>query len=46
MFVRWLRLVTGLVLAVYIVLHLLNLAAGLVSVEAMEGYRRAITEIW
>jgi len=46
MFVRWLRLVTGLVLAVYIVLHLLNLAAGLVSVEAMEAYRRAVTEIW
>jgi adenylate cyclase len=46
MFVRWLRLVTGLVLAVYVVLHLLNLAAGLVSIDAMEGYRRVVTTLW
>jgi len=46
MFVRWLRLVTGLVLAVYIVLHLLNLAVGLLSIDAMEQFRRDVTKLW
>jgi adenylate cyclase len=45
-FVRWLRLGTGLILATYIVLHLLNLALGLLSIEAMEGFRKTVTEIW
>lgn len=46
MYVRWLRLSTGLVLATYIILHLLNLALGLLSIGAMEGFRKAVTEIW
>jgi adenylate cyclase len=46
MVVRWLRLSTGLVLAVYIVLHLVNLALGIVSFDAMEAYRVAVTKVW
>lgn len=46
MFVRWLRLATGLVVAVYVILHLLNLAAGLISIAAMERLLQAITQIW
>lgn len=46
MHVRWLRLTTGLILAVYVVLHLLNLAAGLLSIDAMESFRQRVTAIW
>ena len=46
MYVRGLRLGTGLVLATYLILHMLNLALGLLSIEAMEGFRKAVTEIW
>ncbi len=46
MFVRWLRLTTGLVVAVYVVLHLLNLAAGLISIDVMERMLNALTKIW
>lgn len=46
MFVRWLRLSTGLVLAVYVTLHLLNLAAGLLSIPVMEQLRWDITTLW
>jgi adenylate cyclase len=45
-FVRWLRLGTGLILATFLILHLLNLALGLLSIEAMERFRKAVTEIW
>ena len=46
MYVRWLRLGTGLILATYIILHMLNLALGLLSIEAMERFRKAVSEIW
>ncbi|MCG8547032.1 MAG: 2Fe-2S iron-sulfur cluster-binding protein [Alphaproteobacteria bacterium] len=46
MLVRRLRLATGLVLAVFVVLHFLNHAAGLVSLDAMEAFRKAVTKIW
>ena len=46
MFIRRLRLATGLVLVTYVVLHLLNLALGLFSIEAMEVYRKVTTKIW
>lgn len=46
MFIRGLRLGTGLVLAVYMVLHILNLSLGLLSFDAMEGFRKAVTKIW
>lgn len=46
MLVRRLRLWTGLVLAVYVVLHLSNHALGLLSVDAMEGFRRIVNRIW
>ncbi len=46
MVIRGLRLGTGLVLAVYIFLHMLNLALGLLSFEAMEAFRKAVAVIW
>jgi len=46
MAVRWLRLGTGLVLATYLVLHMLNLALGLLSFDAMEAFRTAVAVIW
>ena len=46
MYVRSLRLSTGLVLATYLVLHMLNLALGLLSFDAMEAFRKVVTVIW
>ena len=46
MLVRRLRLATGLVLAVFVILHFLNHAAGLISIDAMEAVRKAVTKIW
>ena len=43
---RRLRLLTGLILAVYVIAHFLNHALGLWSVEAMEAYRRANALVW
>ncbi len=43
---RKLRIVTGLVLAVYIVAHLGNHTLGLVSLDAMESMRRLVTPFW
>ena len=43
---RTLRLTTGLVLATFVTLHLLNHALGLVSLEAMEALRRPLTRFW
>ncbi len=37
-----LRLATGILLAVYVVQHLINHAFGIVSIEAAEGYRKTI----
>jgi len=43
---RRLRIVTGLILSVYIVFHLFNHTLGLVSLDAMEAMRKAITPFW
>ncbi len=43
---RRLRLSTGLILAAYVISHLLNHSLGLVSLEAMEAYRRANAFVW
>ncbi len=43
---RQLRLWTGLVLAVFITLHLCNHALGLISIEAMEAMRTRIMPVW
>ncbi|TDJ28665.1 MAG: hypothetical protein E2O57_04100, partial [Gammaproteobacteria bacterium] len=43
---RRLRLGTGLVLAIYIVIHLSNHSLGLVSLEAMETMRKLVTPFW
>jgi adenylate cyclase len=45
-FVRQLRLLGGLVLLAYVVLHLLNHALGLVSLEAMEWGRVWFLDLW
>ena len=41
-----LRLVSGIVLFVYLTTHLLNHALGLVSLEAMEQGRLAFLAVW
>ena len=43
---RKLRIITGLILAIYIIQHLSNHALGLISLEAMESMRRAVTPFW
>ena len=43
---RQLRLWTGLVLSVFIALHLANHSLGLISIDAMETMRRHIMPIW
>ncbi|MCH7795720.1 MAG: adenylate/guanylate cyclase domain-containing protein, partial [Proteobacteria bacterium] len=44
--IRRLHLITGLVLFGYLLTHLLNLALGLVSIEALEAGRRAFLLLW
>ncbi|WP_210396432.1 adenylate/guanylate cyclase domain-containing protein [Motiliproteus sediminis] len=44
--VRNLRLFTGVVLAVFVVLHLLNHALGLASLDAMEAVRQRLAAAW
>lgn len=44
--VRQVRLVSGLVLLTYVVLHLLNHALGLISLDAMEWGRRWFLALW
>ncbi len=44
--IRRLHLITGLILFAYLLTHLLNLALGLVSVEALEAGRRAFLLLW
>jgi adenylate cyclase len=46
MLVRRLRLYTGLILAAYVVSHFINHSLGLLSLDAMEAYRRVNTVIW
>ncbi|MCP4431310.1 MAG: 2Fe-2S iron-sulfur cluster binding domain-containing protein [Gammaproteobacteria bacterium] len=43
---RRLRIVTGLILAVYIFTHLFNHSLGLLSLEAMETMRKLVTPLW
>ena len=44
--IRRLRLVSGLVMLVYVTMHLLNHAVGLISLEAMEDVLWYIFRIW
>ncbi len=46
MFERKLRLITGLILALFLVLHLLNAALGIFSMELMESGRKFISVLW
>lgn len=43
---RDIRLYTGLALAVFITSHLINHSLGLISIEAMEAYRKVHSAIW
>ena len=43
---RRLRIVTGVILSVYIVFHLFNHSLGLISLEAMEAMRQVVTPFW
>ena len=43
---RRIRLVTGLVLFGYVIMHLLNLSLGLLSLEAMDAARPYILAPW
>ncbi len=46
LFERRLRTITGLILAIYIIVHLSNHILGLVSFEAMEAMRKFVTPFW
>src|SRR5438067_7086126 len=43
---RWVRLVTGLILACYVVPHLLNHSLGVVSIDAMDRLRAPLAAWW
>ena len=43
---RWARLITGLILACYIVPHFLNHALGVISTAAMDGLRGVLAAWW
>ena len=43
---RRLRLSTGLILAAYVISHLINHSLGLASLEAMETYRHVNAIVW
>jgi adenylate cyclase len=43
---RRLRLYTGLILAAYVVSHFINHGLGIVSLDAMEAYRRVNALVW
>lgn len=45
-FERYLRLITGLLIAAYVAGHFLNHALGVVSVEAMDALRRVLSAWW
>lgn len=46
LFERRLRIVSGLILSVYIIAHLSNHALGLISLDAMEAMRKVVTPFW
>lgn len=43
---RRLRLYTGLILAAYVISHFINHSLGLLSLDAMEAYRRVNAAVW
>ncbi len=43
---RNLRLATGLIIAAYVIPHLINHALGLISLDAMEAMRRGMVLVW
>src|ERR1700693_2387877 len=43
---RWLRLITGLVVACFIVPHFLNHSLGVVSIDAMDRVRTLLAAWW
>lgn len=43
---RRLRIITGLILAAYIILHLSNHSIGLISLQVMDGVREVLTAFW
>ena len=43
---RWVRLVTGLILACYVVPHFLNHSLGVVSIDAMDRLRALLAAWW
>ena len=43
---RRLRIASGLVLATFVVLHLLNHSLGVISVDAMEAMRQPLSAVW
>ena len=43
---RRLRIITGVILAIYIFQHLINHSLGLVSLEVMESMRQLVTPFW
>src|SRR5438105_7969500 len=43
---RWVRLVTGLILACYVVPHFLNHSLGVVSIDAMDRLRAPLAAWW
>jgi adenylate cyclase len=43
---RWLRLVTGLIIACYVVPHFLNHALGIASIDAMDRVRGVLAAWW
>ena len=45
-FLRKLRLLSGLMIAVFVLSHLANLSLGLLSLEAMEHYRKLHSLVW
>ena len=44
--IRRIRLVTGLILAAFVTLHLLNLCLGVLSISAMEAMRIGLSRVW
>ena len=44
--VRGIRLFTGLIAAAYVISHLVNHSLGILSIEAMDAYRRVNGAIW
>ncbi len=46
LFERRLRIITGMILSIYIIIHLSNHVLGLISLDAMEAMRKLVTPFW